>query len=123
MISVIFFFRGSHFESFFVLSHPFSNKKKEKEKRKTNLNIVGVGVPAPLHEERDYTREKVGLRPELYQRDVTDGTLSPCNFLQSFQEAVKFAQKPENAVQLVVGLGIRSSTWRTSTTMRRGGLS
>ena len=54
---------------------------------------------------RDYTREKAGLHPELYQRDVTDGTLSPCDFLQSFQEVVKFAQKSENAVQPVIGLG------------------
>ena len=54
-------------------------------------NVVGVGVLAPLHEERVFTHAKAGLHRELYQRDVTDGTLSPCNFLQSFQEVVKFA--------------------------------
>ena len=40
--------------------------------------------------------EVTGLHLEFYQRDVTDGFRS--------QEVVKFAQKPENAVQPVIGL-------------------
>ena len=66
-------------------------------------------------------REVTGLHLKFYHRDVTDGTLSPCNFPQSSQEVVKFAQKPENAVQPVIGLGLRSSAGRTSTIVRRGG--
>ena len=41
---------------------------------------------------------------------------------KTFQEVVKVAQKPENAVQLVIGLGFHSSAWRTLNTMRCGGL-
>ena len=40
--------------------------------------------------------EVTGLHLEFYQRDVTDGFRS--------QEVVNFAQKPENAVQPVIGL-------------------
>ena len=108
------------------LTDTFHDDHSSPRRRGTSVrekNVVGVGVLAPLHEERVFTHAKAGLHRELYQRDVTDGTLSPCNFLQSFQEVVKFAQKPENAVQPVIGLGLRSSAWRTSTTMRRGGLS
>ena len=72
-------------------------------------------------------REETSLHPEFHQRDVTDGTLSPWKLpvdvvSKSFQEVVKVAQKLENAVQLVCGLGFLSSAWRTSTTMCCGGL-
>jgi hypothetical protein len=71
---------------------------------------------APLHEERVIAvREEPNLHLEFYQRDVTDGMRSPWKLpvdvvSKSFQEVVKVAQKLENTVQPVIGLGFHSSS-------------
>ena len=63
---------------------------------------------------------------EFYQRDVTDECChrgTSCRVVSKrFQEMVKVALKPENVAQPVFGLSFHSFAWRTSTTMRRGGL-
>ena len=74
-------------------------------------NVVGSGVPAPLLEERVIACARANLHSEFYQRDVTAGMPSFWKFLvnvvsKSFQEVVKVVQKLENAVRLVIGLGL-----------------
>merc|ERR1712135_273167 len=68
------------------------------------------------HEERVIAvREEPNLHLEFYQRDVTDGMRSPWKLpvdvvSKSFQEVVKVAQKIENTMQPVIGLGFHSSS-------------
>ena len=55
-------------------------------------------------------REEPKLHLEFYQRNITDGALSPRKLpvemvSKSLQEMVAVAQKLETAVQLVRGLG------------------
>ena len=65
---------------------------------------------APLHEERMIAvREEPNLHYWLYQRDVTDEMRSPWKLPIDVVSVVKVAQKLENTVQLVIGLGFHSS--------------
>ena len=46
-------------------------------------------------------REVTGFHLEFYQRDVTDGTLSPCNFLQSLRRWSNLRRNPRKQCSLL----------------------